>query len=571
MKILGINFGGHDTSASLTINGKLIAACEEERYNKEKHTRAFPELAIKDCLKIGNLKLKDLDIIAFGNDPFLQIKEKYLNLALKDNYRIKNIFDDIERIKKLYYTESFLRKKLGFRKKIEFLNHHLCHHASTFFPSEFKKSLIVSYDGMGEIHSALFGLGNGKKINIFHDKNKYPNSLGLIYSAITFFLGWRIFCDEGIIMGLAPYGNSNKKVPGSNVSYINYFRDIIKLDKKDPLKYLINLKWISYHYQKNTWFSEKFFKTFGKPRKAENKITSHHKNIAAALQYRIEEIVISQLKIMKKITKTNYLCISGGVGLNCSLNGKIQSSKLFKKIFIQPASGDAGVSYGACLLAEQKNNKKFKKIPTNDFYKGYMESEKKLKQKLNESGLKFTNYKDEIFRITAELLKKGKIVAWYQDGAEFGPRALGNRSILARPFPESIKDHINKNVKFREYFRPFAPAVMEEKLYEFFEINQKSPHMLIACKVKKNKSSLIPAVVHVDNSCRVQSVSKETNYKFWKLLNEFKNITNIPVILNTSFNVKGEPIVNDSEDAIRCYRKYNIDNLVMGTYLVEKL
>jgi carbamoyltransferase len=571
MKILGINYGGHDTSASLTINGKLIAACEEERYNKEKHTREFPKLAIKDCLKIANLKLKDIDLIAFSSDPYLQIREKYLTLALKDDYRIKVIIDDIDRIKSVYNTENFLRKKTGFKKKIEFLNHHLCHHASTFYPSGFKKSLIVSYDGMGEIHSALFGVGDGNKINIFHDKNKYPNSLGLFYTAITFFLGWRIYCDEGIIMGLAPYGNSKAKVPGSNKSYIDYFREIIKIDKNDPLNYVINLEWISYHYQRNTWFSDKFFKLFGKPRKEGSKLTNHHKNIAAALQDRLEEIVITQLKIMKKKTKTNYLCISGGVGLNCSLNGKIQSSKLFKKIFIQPASGDAGVSYGACLLAEQKNNSKFKKIQTNDFYKGYTESKKNIQNSLKKSRLKYTDFKDEIYKKTAELLQKGKIVAWYQDGAEFGPRALGNRSILAKPFPVNIKDHINKNVKFREYFRPFAPAVLEEKLYEYFDIKQKSPHMLIACKVKKNKANKIPAVVHVDNSCRVQSVSKTSNSKFWKLINEFGKLTNIPVVLNTSFNVKGEPIVNDCDDAIRCFKKYNIDFLVIGTNLVEKL
>lgn len=570
MKILGINYGGHDTSASLTINGKLIAACEEERYNKEKHTRSFPKLAIQDCLKISNLKLKDIDLIAFSSDPNLQIREKYLSLALKDEYRIKVLIDDIERIKSVYNTENFLRKKTGFKKKIEFLNHHLCHHASTFYPSGFKKSLIVSYDGMGEIHSALFGVGQGKKINIFHDDNKYPDSLGLFYTAITFFLGWRIYCDEGIIMGLAPYGNSKNKVPGTKKRYIDFFRDIIKIDKKDPLKYVINLNWISYHYQRNTWLSDNFFKIFGKPRKANSKITSHHKNIAAALQDRLEEIVLKQLKFMKKKTKTNYLCISGGVGLNCSLNGKIQSSKMFKKIFIQPASGDAGVSYGACLLAEQKNNSNFKKIATNNFYKGYSESEKKINLALKKSKIKYTDYKEKIYKKTADLLQKGRIVAWYQDGAEFGPRALGNRSILAKPFPSSIKDHINKNVKFREYFRPFAPAVIDENLYEYFDINQKSPHMLIACKVKKSKAAKIPAVVHVDNSCRVQSVSKKTNLKFWKLINEFKKLTNIPVILNTSFNVKGEPMVNDVKDALRCFKKYNIDFLVIGTNLVEK-
>ena len=543
MKILGINYLGHDTSASLTIDGKLIAACEEERYNKEKHTRAFPELAIKDCLKLAKLKLSDLDLIAFSSDPKLEIAEKYLIPAIKEKYRIKVIIDDIERIKKIYNIETFLRKKTGFKKKIEFLNHHLCHHASTFYPSGFKKSLIVSYDGMGEIHSALFGVGQDNKIKIFHDKNKYPDSLGLFYTAITFFLGWRIYCDEGIIMGLAPYGNSKCKVPGTNKRYIDYFRDILKIDKKDPLKYIINLDWISYHYQRDTWLSNKFFKLFGKPRKPESKITSHHKNIAAALQDRLEEIVLTQLKYMKKKTKTDYLCISGGVGLNCSLNGKIQSSKLFKKIFIQPASGDAGVSYGACLLAEQKNNLKFNKIKTNDFYKGYVESKKNIKKSIRNSQLIYKDYKNKIFEKTAELLKKGKIIAWYQDGAEFGPRALGNRSILAKPFPESVKDHINKNVKFREYFRPFAPAVLEEKLFEYFDISQKSPHMLIACKVKKNKKDVIPAVVHVDNSCRVQSVSKKTNLKFWKLINEFNKLTKIPVILNTSFNLGKCPLV----------------------------
>ena len=463
-----------------------------------------------------------------------------------------------------------IRKQTGFKKKIEFISHHLCHHASTFYPSGFKKSLIISYDGMGEIHSALFSTGEGKKIKIFHDKNKYPDSLGLFYTAMTFFLGWKIYHDEGIIMGLAPFGNSKAKVPGSKKSYLDFFRGIIKIDKIDPLKYKINLDWISYHKQRNTWFSKKFFNVFGKPRKPGSKITNHHKNLAAALQDRLEEVVIKQLKLMKKLTKSEYLCISGGVGLNCSLNGKIQDSKLFKEIFIQPASGDAGVAYGACLLSEINNNKKFKPTKNFNFYMGYRESSDSIKRSIQSSGLKFANYKNNIFKKTAELLNKGKIIAWYQDGAEFGPRALGNRSIISKPFPLSIKDHINKNVKFREYFRPFAPAVLEENLFDYFDIRQKSPHMLIACQAKKNKSQLIPAVVHVDNSCRVQSVSKKLNSKFWSLINEFNKISGVPVILNTSFNVKGEPIVNDSNDALRCFKKYNIDYLVLGSYLVEK-
>ena len=570
MKILGLHSWGHDTSACLTVNGKLIAACEEERYNKEKHTRKFPSLAIKDCLKIANLKMKDIDIIAVGDQPLLRIREAYLKLAIRDENRIKVIIDDINKIKTIYETEKLIRKKTGFKKKIEFNNHHLCHLASTFYPSGFKKSLIVSYDGMGEIHSALFGVGTNKGINVFHDENKYPHSLGLIYTAVTFFLGWKIYHDEGIIMGLAPYGNSKAKVPGQKKTYIQYFREIIQIDKKDKLKYLINSEWNGYYYKRNKWLSDKFFKIFGKPRKPGSKITNHHKNIAAALQDRLEEVVLAQLKTMKKKTGANYLCISGGVGLNCSLNGKIENLKIFKEIFVQPASGDAGTAYGACLLSEIKNNKKFTPKTNLDFYKGYRVTNTNITKSLKKSKLESIDLKNKIFKKTAELLNQGKIIAWCQDGAEFGPRALGNRSIIAKPFPLSIKDHINKNVKFREYFRPFAPAILEENLYDYFSISQKSPHMLIACDVKKDKSKKIPAVVHVDNSCRVQSVSKKINFKFWNLINEFYKISKVPVILNTSFNIKGEPIVNTSEDAVKCFKKYNIDYLVIGTNLVKK-
>ena len=570
MKILGLHYGGHDTSASITINGKLIAACEEERYDKEKHTRNFPINAIKDCLKISKLKINDIDIISYGNDPFLQIREKYLKLAIKDDYRIKAVVDDSLRIKNLFNTENLLREKLGFKKKIEFNNHHICHLASTFFPSGFKKSLIVSYDGIGEINSALFAVGDKNKIKVTHDKNKYPDSLGLFYTAITFYLGWKIYCDEGIIMGLAPYGDSRKKVPGKYKKYIDYFREIIKIDKKDPLKYIINLNWISYHNQRDTWLSNKFFNIFGKKRKEGSKILDHHKNIAAALQDRLEEVVIYQLRLLKKKTKTNYLCISGGVGLNCSLNGKISKSKIFKEIFVQPASGDAGTSYGACLVSEIRNNKNVKIKKNLDFYSGFRDNNKQILSNIKKSGLSFKDCKKKIFKETANLLANGKIVAWYQDGAEFGPRALGNRSILSRPFPLEMKDHINKNVKFREYFRPFAPSVLEENLFDYFDINQLSPHMLIACQANKKRSNQIPAVIHVDNSCRVQSVSKTNNFKFWNLINEFKNTTKVPVLLNTSFNIKGQPIVNTSKDALECFTKYNIDYLVINNYLLKK-
>ena len=570
MKILGLNYGGHDTSACISINGKIIAACEQERYDKIKHSRNFPSEAISDCLKIAKLKIRDLDLISFSNDPFLQIREKYLKLAIKDNSRVNFMIDEIERIKKLSCTEDFLRKKLKFKKEIEFNNHHLCHLASSYYPSGFNKSLIISYDGIGEIHSALFAVGNGNKIKVIHDKNKYPDSLGLFYTAITFYLGWRIFCDEGIIMGLAPFGNSRNKVPGTKKRYIDFFREIIQFDKKDKLRYKINKDWIDYHKIKDQWISKKFLNIFGVRRKEKQKISNHHKNIAAALQDRLEEVVLEQLKLLKKITKIDNLCISGGVGLNCSLNGKIEKSKLFKKIFIQPASGDAGVAYGTCLISHVKRNKKYKFKKIDNFYLGSRYSKNKIRNILKELNCSYLDFYGDIFKKTAKLISEGKIIGWFQGPAEFGPRALGNRSILCKPFPKEMRDHLNKNVKFREKFRPFAPAIKEEKLSEYFEINQKSPHMLIACDVKKNLIQDIPAVVHVDNTCRVQSVSIKNNYKFWKLIDEFDKISKIPVLLNTSFNIKGQPIVNTPNDAIKCLKKYNIDYLVIDTFLVKK-
>ena len=572
IKILGINYGGHDTSACVMINGKLIAACEQERYDYVKHSRNFPLEAIKDCLKIAKLKINDLDIIAVGTNPATIIRERYLKKAIFEKDRINFLLNDFEKIKKLNNMENFIREKLNFNKKVEFHSHHLCHLASTYFPSGFKNSLLVSYDGTGEIDTGLFAYGKNGDIKVFHnDRNQYPNSLGLIYSAITFYLGWKHHCDEGIIMGLAPYGNPYAKIKKNKQSYIDIFRKIILYDKKkDGLKYIINPEWISYHKVRDKWVSDKFIKTFGPKNEYSKNVSKHIMNIAAALQLRLEEVVLAQLKILKRKKRSDFLCISGGVGLNCSLNGKIRSSNLFKEIFVQPASGDAGVAYGACLVSTKKKLKKLYPVKRNNFYLGSRESKNKIKETLIKRKIKFIDYKEKIFDITADYLQKGKIVGWYQGASEFGPRALGNRSILCKPFPKKMKDHLNINVKFREEFRPFAPAVLEENFKEYFDIKQKSPHMLIACKVKKNKKNIIPAVVHVDDTCRVQTVNKEVNKEFWNLINKFRIKTSIPVLLNTSFNIKGQPIVNTSEDAIKCFLKYKIDILVLGSILVKK-
>ena len=567
MNILGINLG-HDTSSTLIKNGEVVAACEEERYTKIKHSRSFPLNSINDCLKIGNIKIKDVDIISVGWLPKKHVKEFYFNQVLEDSNKIDLIKDGFDRIKEDLNLESIIRTKLNYKNKIEFNSHHLSHLASAFYPSGFNNSLILSLDGIGEFETGLIGIGRKNKIKVIFGENKFPNSLGLIYAAITYFLGWKSFYDEGIVMGLAPLGNYNKKIPKTNETYIDVFRKIIK--KGNGLNYEIDKSWITYHYQRDTWLSDKFFKLFGKKRTPESKITDHYKNIAAALQKRIEEIVISKLLLLKKKYKIENLCIAGGVGLNCSLNGAIHDKKIFKKIFIKPASGDAGVSYGSALVSyfKKNDNNKFK---NKNFYLGSRFSNNQIKKELekHKKKLKFKFHKD-ITKVSADIIANKKILGWFQGAAEFGPRALGNRSIICQPFPAEMKDHLNKNVKFRESFRPFAPAVLDFKAKDFFNMNQDSEHMLIAVKVKNNKKNLIPAVVHTDNSSRTQTVSKKSNIKFYNLINNFYKISKIPIVVNTSFNIKGQPIVNDPNDAILCFMKYNIDYLAIGDYIVEK-
>jgi len=356
--VIGINYGGHDSSAALGVNGEILAACEQERYNKIKHSKEFPLEAINDCLKISGKKLKDIDEIAINQDYYEMVKKIYLEPALKEKNRLKFIIDDIDRIKVYDEIKNIVRTKLNFKKKVGEYRHHYCHLTSAYYPSGFKKALVVSYDGIGENESGMAGIGNNGKINIIDTGPNYPHSLGLIYSALTYYLGWKHHSDEGIIMGLAPYGNPHSIHKGK--SFINHFRSIIL--KKKNYDYEINKDWISYHLQRDTWVSDKFIKTFGKPRKERSKINQIHKNIAAALQLRLEEIVIGKLRYYQKKYKIDNLAIAGGVGLNCSLNGKIEKSKIFKKIFIQPASGDSGTAIGAVYAAfEKKKKKKIKK------------------------------------------------------------------------------------------------------------------------------------------------------------------------------------------------------------------
>ena len=565
--VLGINYGGHDTSATLTIEGKLIAACEEERYNKEKHTRAFPHNAILDCLKKANMTINDVEEIAITYDPIFGIRENYLKSALEDEKRIEFLIKDFERIKQFYNIKQIICQKTGFKGKISYHLHHLCHMASSYYVSGFDEALLLSHDGMGEIDCSILGAGKDGEISILHKGNRYPNSLGLFYSAITHYLGWKHHSDEGIVMGLAPYGDDSRKIKNSNKTYKEIFQEIIY--EVGDYDFEIDRSWISYYHVRDKWISDKFVDTFGPKREPNEPVTENHKNIAAALQNRIETIVLNQLKKAKKQYGYDKLCLAGGVALNCSLNGKIIQSELFNEIFVQPASGDDGAAIGACFLSSKRLLGKLKPQKWHNFYLGSSYTSSEIEDDIKKNKTKYSK-PSNIYKTVSDELAEKKIVAWFQDGAEFGPRALGNRSILTSPYPEDMKDYLNSRVKFREEFRPFAPAILNEHVQDYFFIRQQSPHMLITAFVKEDKKKEIPAVIHVDNSARVQTVTKENNPKFRKLLEAFYSKTKCPVLLNTSFNIKGQPIVNSPDDAIKCFLSTNIDVLAIGDYFLTK-
>jgi carbamoyltransferase len=564
--ILGIKYGGNDTAAALMVNGEIVAACEQERYTLDKHSRKFPQDAIMDCLAIAGIDMEDVDELAFVNDPIRMVREIYLRPALANKQRIGFMLDDIERIREYWNMEDVVRKQTRFTGPIDFYLHHLCHAASAFYPSGFEESLILSIDGMGEHESGILAKGTNKGITILNNENKYPHSLGLAYSAVTNYLGWLHHSDEGIIMGLAAYGDPHAPLTNDGKSYVEIFREIIQVT--GHYTYTINNDWLDYYTIRNKWVTDKFLQTFGPKRETTEPIESRHQNIAAALQLRLEEIVLSQLKNAREEFGISRLCLAGGVALNCKMNGEVEQSRLFDEIFVQPAAGDNGCAIGACYLAAAKNVPLCLKQRHNH-YLGSRFTEPEIEVALNTPEVYYTK-PDNIYLTTAELIAQGKIVGWFQGASEFGPRALGNRSILCRPFPGDMKDHLNKMVKFREPFRPFAPAVLLEDTSLYFTIRQESPHMLIACKAQREKNDEIPAVVHVDGTCRVQTVSRDSNARFYNLLRAFKDISGCSVLLNTSFNIKGQPIVNTPQQAVECFLSTRIDYLVLGNYLVQK-
>lgn len=564
--ILGINCFTHDSAATLLKDGIPIFACEEERLNREKHTKKFPKKAIEYALRTNNLSFKNLDHVAFFFDyklatvNFIKYIIRYFprSLIFITGDR-PSIGLDLLTINQLIKKE-FTIPPSDNHYRFHYVKHHECHAASSFFVSPFDEAAILSIDGWGELTSTWLGRGYENRIEAISVTN-YPNSIGSFYATFTDYLGFQMLSDEYKVMGLAAYGKSTFK---------DKFKELIRFKENGEIQ--LNLKYFTFwkkNWTETKWYSDELIKLLGPSRKEDEPITERHMDIAATLQYVTEEAIIHVARHLYKLTKSKNLAYAGGVALNCVANRKILEATPFKNIFIQPAANDAGTSLGAALYCYHLILNNPRRYVMENCYLGGKFSDADFIQAIKEFNLSSVK-SNCITKDVAKLLADGKIVAWFQDRMEFGPRALGNRSILADPRRADMKDIINAKVKFREPFRPFAPSVLEEKSDEYFNEFSYSPFMLLVAPVKESKKEVIPAVTHVDGTARVQTVSRLQNPIYYELIKEFEKLTGVPVLLNTSFNIKGEPIVFTPIDAIKCFLKTDIDYLVLGSYILQK-
>ena len=590
--ILGISAFYHDSAAAILVDGKIVAAAQEERFSRIKHDSSYPFNAIQFVLDQSKLNLNDIEHIVFFEKPFLKFErllETYMAFAPKG-------FKSFSLSMPIWLREKLFQKKFLFDKlqqhddnfkdinKIKFSEHHFSHAASAFYPSPFEEAVVLTLDGVGEWATTTIGIGKKNKLEIIKEIH-FPHSLGLLYSAFTYYVGFKVNSGEYKLMGLAPYGKP-------------LFKDLILqklIDLKEDGSFKLNMKYFNYATGL-TMTNDKFSKLFGHPVRDPNKdlLTQFHMDLAASIQAVIEEIILRITKNISSKYKIENLCLAGGVALNCVANGKVQNEKIFKNIWIQPASGDAGGSLGAALAywhhelgkpRDEFSDKMMGSFLGPKFDNNFIETKLKL---LKANFKKYS--KEEVTSLIAKELANEKIVGWFQGKMEFGPRALGGRSILADPRSEKMQKELNLKIKFRESFRPFAPSVLREDVNEWFDLDIDSPYMLLVSQVKKEKQiqmkkedenlfgieklnvkrSNTPAVTHVDYSARVQTVHKNTNPRYYDLIKEFKKITNCPVLVNTSFNVRGEPIVCSIEDAFNCFMGTNLDILVIEDFVLFK-
>jgi len=563
MYILGFNCYAFNSAACILKNGKLIASAQEERFNRKKIYGGFPLNAINYCFSEAGITADDLDYVGFHWRPFHQIHRRaalilrYLPYAsyLYNSHAFK--WFDILNVK----SEFNKRIVSPTRKKSSYsfirVKHHICHSASSFLLSPYDKAAILTLDGTGEAASTMMGFGEDNHIRILKEIF-YPDSLGYLFVALTHYLGFLPESDEYKLMSLASYGEDR---------FYEDFKKIIVL--KPEGGYTIDTNY--FNYQKgirNPWVSEKFTKNFGPIRNPEEPIEQRHKDIARALQKRLEDAALHMARHLYKITGSRNLCLAGGVALNSVMNGRLLRESPFENIFVQPAANDAGTCIGSALYIYNSILGNHRQYIFRDAYLGPSYPDVSYRKALDEKGLGYEYLTDEkLLQMTAELLSEGKIAGWFQGRMEMGPRALGNRSILADPRNPAMKEILNSKVKHREGFRPFAPSVLLESAREYFECDIHSPFMLFVFNVRPEKRSVIPAVTHVDGTARVQTVDVQENPLFWKLIKEFEKTTGIPILLNTSFNVMGEPIVCSPGDAVECFLKTQIDFLVMGNYI----
>jgi len=592
-KILGISAFYHDSAAAIISNGKIIAAAQEERFTRKKHDSGYPFNAIEFVLKYSNSNISELDAIVFYEKPFLKFErllETYVAFAPKGFIQFSKAMPSWLR-EKLFQKKLLINlikqhdKKFNDSKKIFFSEHHLSHAASAFYPSPFNKAIILTADGVGEWATTTVAIGDKNNLEIKKEIH-FPHSLGLLYSAFTYYIGFKVNSGEYKLMGLAPYGTPK---------YVDKIEKNL-VDIKEDGSFRLDQNFFNYSTGL-TMTNKKFHNLFGQePRDSKkDQITQFHMDVAASIQKVTEDIILKMCVSLRKEYNISNLCLAGGVALNCVANGKILKSKIFDNIWIQPAAGDAGGSLGAALaywyleLNNERNDTN--KDEMRGSYLGPSYSNENIEKSLKQIGAKYEFIEDEILiDKVADDLSKGNAIGWFQGRMEFGPRALGGRSILGDPRSETMQKNLNLKVKYRESFRPFAPSVLREDVNKWFDLNNDSPYMLIVSDVSKDKQnqmsedekrlfgidklnikrSEIPAVTHVDYSARIQTVHKETNKMYYNLIKKFKEITNCPVIVNTSFNVRGEPIVNSPEDAFNCFMGTELDNLVIGNYYLQK-
>jgi carbamoyltransferase len=592
MRALGISAFYHDSAAALVDDERIIAAAQEERFTRKKHDASFPKNAIEYCLKAGGVSLNELDCVVFYDKPFLKFErliETYLEMAPR-GFKSFRMAIPVWLREKLF-QKSLLRKELkqfgddfDWRSKLLFCEHHLSHAASAFFPSPYDEAVVLTMDGVGEWATTSAAIGKGNKLDMVQEIH-FPHSLGLLYSAFTYYTGFKVNSGEYKVMGLAPYGEPK---------FVDRILDNL-IDLKPDGSFRLDMSYFDY-CTGLTMTNDRFADLFGQPvRSAEKLLTPFHMDIAASIQVVLEEAVLRMTRALAKQTGARNLCLAGGVALNCVANGKIQREGVFENIWIQPAAGDAGGAVGAALAAVHLYGQKPRHTNGGDGMAGSLLgpsfAQSDVEKRLSAAGARFSVLsEDAMVEAAADALAKQQAVGWFQGRMEFGPRSLGARSILGDPRSPVMQRNLNLKIKYRESFRPFAPSVLREDVADWFELDADSPYMLLVADVRKDRRramtseeealfgidklnvarSEIPAVTHVDYSARIQTVHANTNPLFHRLLTSFKRRTDCPVLVNTSFNVRGEPIVCTPEDAFRCFMGNELDLLVVGNCVMEK-